>query len=853
VSEFILNSNISLATLRARSYKLLFYRLLALLAFLGAVASIAWFSWNNLLLIDGKSWEIFFPPAEFAVFFWWGILLAGYGWYRIARERNIYKKISYTNELADKVSVDIYFTEEMWLALKQAFKYATRLGAAEVDPLHLLAGCLTTSTGRRLFIRLGIDFKKLIGTLNTALASLARRKSGQPKMASASQSVILNAARLATERKFNQIEVTELLQILAKSESRVPEVLEELVVTPQAIENITIWFSLRRKLISDLNRVRQRAQWRPKRSLDRAYLAVATPYLGTVSRDLTMSAARGHLAPCIARNSEMKEIFRLFEGSGSGVVLIGESGVGKTSIIEGFAQAMVTEEVPKALQDKHLRILSLSHLLSGATAEEAGERLFRVIKEAVRAGNIVLGIENIQELMGASSGSGPLTLGDTLANAILKYHLQVIATCNTADWRAKVEGSFLGQSLQKVEVLELDSNRSIQAVEAYVPQLEFDHHVFFAYPAIETVVELSRRYFLERHLPEKAIKLADEVAVYVKEHQGKGATVTAEAVAQVVAGKVHIPLTQVSQEEKKKLLNLETILHQRIVGQDEAVTLVAQALRRARVNLRDQKRPVASFLFLGPTGVGKTELAKVVTSEYFGGEDKMVRLDMSEYQTAESAYRLVGNPAGSDKMGLLTEAVRQNPYNLLLLDEIEKAHPDILNIFLQLLDDGRLTDATGRTVDFTNCIIIATSNAGTQYIQQRLTAGDTKEAIKKALLESKLQEYFRPEFLNRFDGIVVFKPLNKNDVEKVTELLLGKLAKGLESKGIHLQASPAAIKELASKGFDPLFGARPLRRVIQENVDGALANYLLQGKLTRRDIVVLEPGGVVRVQKAEKL
>ncbi|MBI5733882.1 MAG: ATP-dependent Clp protease ATP-binding subunit, partial [Candidatus Kerfeldbacteria bacterium] len=302
-----------------------------------------------------------------------------------------------------------------------------------------------------------------------------------------------------------------------------------------------------------------------------------------------------------------------------------------------------------------------------------------------------------------------------------------------------------------------------------------------------------------------------------------------------------------------KLLNLEKILQQRIVGQAEAVKLVAEALRRARVNLRDQKRPVASFLFLGPTGVGKTELAKVVASEYFGGEDKMIRLDMSEYQTVESLHRLLGAPVRGREHGLLTESVRRQPYSLLLLDEIEKAHPDVLNVFLQVLDDGRATDATGRTVDFTNTIIMATSNAGTQFIEESLQNQVPLEYIRRTLMESGLKQYFRPELLNRFDAIVVFKPLTLLEIEKVTGLLLGKLATELEAKGIHLQASTAAIKELAAKGFDPLYGARPLRRAIQDNVDSALAKYLLTGKLSRRDVVVLEPGGEIRVEKARKL
>jgi ATP-dependent Clp protease ATP-binding subunit ClpC len=294
---------------------------------------------------------------------------------------------------------------------------------------------------------------------------------------------------------------------------------------------------------------------------------------------------------------------------------------------------------------------------------------------------------------------------------------------------------------------------------------------------------------------------------------------------------------------------LEDEIHERIVNQEEAVNLVAAALRRARTELRDEDRPIVNLLFLGPTGVGKTELAKTVAITYFGNDHDMVRLDMSEYQEKNSVERLLGsvNNAGG---GLLTEGIKRNPYTVLLLDEIEKAHADILNIFLQVMDDGRLTDWSGQTVDFTNAIIIATSNAGTQYIQDQLRQGTRLTTIKEALLTSELKGTFRPEFLNRFDNIVVFKPLSPEHIEAVAGLMVRKSQQRLLQKGIHLEVTPAALKELAQIGYDPLFGARPMRRVIQEKVDDALARFLLSGRISRRDVVILEPGGEIRVKKA---
>lgn len=848
--EFIWQSSYAVSDFVLRKLRLFVYRLVAFVALSVALGSFVVFALRSLPEFFNLSWQIFFEPAPAHKFFWAAVLLLMYAWYRFEREQTWYPELP---EVAELIEVEKYLAEEVWRVIEKAYRYAQKLRHSQVDPLHLLAAALAYPTGQRVFSRLGVSVDKLLTTLRNALAMVARGP--LPILSPASQAVLKTAGRLALARKARHIEANELLTALAKSESRVQAVLEELAIPPQAIENITTWFALRRKLRYDMRRRSRRASARPKHALDRAYLAVATPFLNRFSRDLTVLAAKGYLHPCVGRQAELEEMFRIIEGGRESVMLIGEPGVGKSSMLDGLAQAMVAEEVPRVLQDKHLLALSLPQLLSGATASQASERLLHVVMEALRARNIVLVIEHLDQLVALpGSDKGGLTLGEVLVGAMAKYRLIVVGTTTKTDWQKTVSGTLLGQAFQPVEVPELDDNRAIQVLESQAPLLEAEHNVYFTYGALEAAVQLSRRYLPERYLPEKAIKIIEEVAVFVAERRAAFAAVFAEDVSQVVADKVHIPLTQVTQSERQKLLKLEQILHERIVGQTEAVGLVAKALRRARVNLRDQKRPIASFLFLGPTGVGKTELAKVVAAEYFGGEDRMIRLDMSEYQTSESLYRLIGAPAGvGEATGLLTEAVRRHPYALILLDEIEKAHPNILNVFLQLLDDGRLTDASGRTIDFTNCIIIATSNAGTTFIQDSLGAGVALDKIRQQLMEKELRPYFRPELLNRFDGVVVFKPLSPEHVEQVAGLLLNKMAKNLEVKGIHLKASAEAVKELAHKGFDPLFGARPLRRVIQEDVDNALATYLLSGKLARRDVVVLEPGGVVRVEKAEKL
>ncbi|MBI5467487.1 MAG: ATP-dependent Clp protease ATP-binding subunit, partial [Candidatus Kerfeldbacteria bacterium] len=398
-------------------------------------------------------------------------------------------------------------------------------------------------------------------------------------------------------------------------------------------------------------------------------------------------------------------------------------------------------------------------------------------------------------------------------------------------------------------------DEALVVLESRVGPLEARHNVFFTYDAIDRAIELARRYLHQRTLPGSALEVLEQAAVLAKKERGQKTLVMPEDVATIVSEEGHVKATAVTSQEQAKLLNLEQEMHQRVVGQDEAITAVANALRRARAELRDNKRPIANLLFLGPTGVGKTELAKTVAAVYFGSEEVMIRLDMSEYQDISSIHRLIGAPPGyaGTTNGFLTEAVRARPFSLVLLDELEKAHPDVLNIFLQVMDDGRLTDGSGRTIDFTNVIIIATSNAGTQHIQNRMRDGAGVETIKSELMSSELQQYFRPEFLNRFDSIVVFTPLSPIQVSKIVGLMIAEIANRLAARGITFRASAEAISELALSGFDPLYGARPLRRMVQEKVDNALAQFLLQGKLGRRDVAVLEPGGTIRVEQAREL
>jgi len=461
-------------------------------------------------------------------------------------------------------------------------------------------------------------------------------------------------------------------------------------------------------------------------------------------------------------------------------------------------------------------------------------------------------------MVGITAGrEGSIDLADVLSQALSKNNILCLATTTPPEYKKYIEEkSSLDRVLEKIDVAEVNGNEAIQILESKANSIEYRHQIYFSYDAIEQAVVLADRYLHDRFLPEKAVQIMEEVATRAREQKGKRSLITGNDVAQIISGKTNIPLAEITKEESEKLLNLEDKIHERMIDQEEAVSMVATSLRRARAEMRDMKRPIVNLLFLGPTGVGKTELAKTVAAVYFGNEKNMIRLDMSEYQEQSSLGRLIGAApgfAGSNTGGYLTEAVRKNPFSLILLDEIEKAHPDILNVFLQVLDDGRLTDSSGRTIDFTSSIIIATSNAGTKIIQDLVKQNIPIEQIRQQLMDGELNKYFRPEFLNRFDGIIVFKPLAMADVEKIAKLMLNKIAKDLEIRGIKLEVAPEALSYLAQAGFDPEFGARPLRRVIQQKVQDQLANYILQGAVGRRDTVRLGAAGGIEIIKARQL
>lgn len=812
--------------------------------------------------------------------FWLSIITDMYLFYRLDKESTLVGKVE--KRKFDE-SVNIFLGSDPWKeinsmqnlkriniasvfkvssikAIEEAWKLSVKFKHPQTRPVHILASLLFFSKIDLIFARLSINIENLAKKISRLLNRqefLEFERGNNPMLSVDFKKILFNAYMEAYKAREAQVSVVDLLLAIVKEDNSAQEILFDLKADLDKIKNVVEWIRVNEMLIKGQRHFRKSAIFKPKGGMDRAMTAVATPVLDHFSQDLTLLAKFGYLEPCIGREKEIEEIFRSIEASRQSVILSGDSGVGKSAIINGIARLMVEEDVPEIIKDKRLVNLSVARLVSGATPAEAQGRLMHIMDEIRRSGNIVLFIRDIQDIIGITSGSKEsLDLSEVLVSEVSKGAFFCFATTSSVDYTSYIENSAIGDAMQRIEILEPELNEAIQILEAKTAMIEYQNSVYFSYDAIEQAVKLSGRYIHDRFLPEKAIKIIEQAAVYVFKNKGAKSVVLGEDIAKLISEKVNIPLTNVTEKESEKLLKLEQEIHKRIVGQTEAVKMVSSALRRARVELRNLKRPIANFLFLGPTGVGKTELSKTVAEVYFGSEENMVRVDMSEYQESASINRLIGSPPGQGGIGTagyLTEAVRKSPFTLILLDEIEKAHSDILNVFLQLMDDGRLTDGLGRTVDFTNVILIATSNAGTKFIQEKIKENWSVEDIKKQILENEIKKFFRPEFINRFDGVVVFKPLEMVDVIAIARLLIKRVIKMLKTKGINLQITEEAIVDLATQGFDPQYGARPLRRVIQEKVNDYLASYLLKGKIKRRDVVVLEKGGKINIIKAERL
>lgn len=636
-----------------------------------------------------------------------------------------------------------------------------------------------------------------------------------------------------------------------------------------------------------------------------------TPTLDSLARDLTVSAREGRLDPVIGRSKEIQRVIEvLSRRTKNNPVLIGEPGVGKTAIAEGLAQQIVNNEVPEILRDKRVMTLDMGTVVAGTKYRgEFEDRLKKVMDEIRQAGNIILFIDELHTLIGAGGAEGAIDASNILKPSLARGELQCIGATTIDEYRKYIEkDAALERRFQPITVDQPSVDESIQILQGLRDRYEAHHRVSISDEAILEAVKLSDRYITDRFLPDKAIDVIDEAGSKVrlrsfttppnlkelelkleevrkekdaavqsqefekaaslrdseqrlreqledtkrqwKEKQGKeNSEVTIEDIANVVSSWTNIPVTKLAQTEADKLLNMESVLHKRVIGQEEAVVAVSKAVRRARAGLKDPKRPIGSFIFLGPTGVGKTELARALAETIFGDEDAMIRIDMSEYMEKHATSRLVGAPpgyVGYDEGGQLTEKVRRKPYSVILLDEIEKAHPDVFNILLQVLEDGRLTDSKGRTVDFRNTLVIMTSNVGAsalktnKYVGFNINDGAKDYQDMKGKVMEELKKAFRPEFLNRIDETIVFHSLEKKHIKEIVHLMVNSLTKRLKEQEIELELSDAAIDKIADEGFDPEYGARPLRRAIQKQIEDRLSEELLKGTVEKGQKVVLD-------------
>ena len=808
------------------------------------------------------------------------------------------------------------FTPRAEEALRLAQEAAEEMGHGYVGSEHLLLGLMREEEGiaHRVMTEYGLTDEMICSilqrTVGTGLAGAAPSQGLTPRAKSVvelavSESIRTNCTYIGTEHL--------LMGILREGNNMALRVLRTVGVDPRKM-----YASVVKKLNESPRTVTSGAATPNKEEGKKGKT------LSEFTRDLNEAAREGKLDPVIGREQEVQRVIQILSRrTKNNPVLIGEPGVGKTAIAEGLAQRIVSADVPEELLDKKILSLDLSGMVAGTKYRgEFEERIKNTLAEVKQAGNVILFIDELHTIVGAGSAEGAVDAANIIKPALGRGEIRVIGATTLDEYRKYIEkDAALERRFQPVTVGEPTAETSVEILKGLRDKYEAHHKLTITDEAIEAAVMLSSRYINDRFLPDKAIDLMDEAASQVRmkaesaspdlksleekiaalhrekaeaiaaqdfekaaqlrdieknyteqveierdkwhrQMQQNRGSVTADDIAAVVAGWTGIPVTRLTEDEGQRLLRLEDTLHERVVGQDEAVTAVAKAIRRGRVGLKDPKRPIGSFLFLGPTGVGKTELCKTLAEAMFGDENAMIRIDMSEYMEKHTVSRLIGSPpgyVGHEEGGQLTEKVRRKPYSVVLFDEIEKAHEDVWNILLQILEDGIVTDSQGRRVDFKNTVIVMTSNVGAKNITAADTArlgfdGGEQEndeakrfaRIREAVM-AELKRTFRPEFLNRIDETIVFRQLDEEDIRKIARRMLEVTGGRMAQQGITLQADDDAVAALAKDGFDAQYGARPLRRAIQNTVEDAVAELMLEGKLLGGDTahVRLKDGKVV--------
>ncbi len=799
------------------------------------------------------------------------------------------------------------FTEKARIAINKAHDAACELGHGYIGSEHLLLGIISegSGVGAKILENAGARKEILLERIKELMGANPPLGKGTELALTPRSKRILEIAAMEARNMGHHYIGTEhiLIGIIKDGDGVGANILASCGVDFNTIYNDIL--SSTEQSYTDNKQPQRRSGKNEK-----------TPTLDQFGRDLTKLAEENKFDPVIGRDAEIARVIQILSRrTKNNPCLIGEPGVGKTAVAEGLAQKIASGDVPELLKNKRLVTMDLSSMVAGAKYRgEFEDRLKKAIDEVKAAGNVILFIDEMHTIVGAGSAEGAIDASNILKPSLARGELQLIGATTLNEYRKYIEkDAALERRFQPVTVGEPSMEETIEILKGLRDKYEAHHSIKIDDSAIDAAVKLSERYITDRFLPDKAIDLMDEAAskkrlsaltapdnvknlekeaeevrkekqeaiisqnfekaaelrdrekeIEVELEKGKNVwkdnnksnelVICDSDIADIIAEWTHIPVAKVREEEGERLKKLEEILHNRVVGQEEAVSAVSRAIRRGRAGLKDPKRPTGSFLFLGPTGVGKTELSKALAEAMFGSEDAMIRVDMSEYMEKHSVSKFVGSPpgyVGYDEGGQLTERIRRQPYSVILFDEIEKAHPDVFNIMLQVLDDGILTDAQGRRVDFRNTVIIMTSNLGAKDILNtggtkmgfgtQESTGDENAAIREKVME-KVKQAFKPEFLNRIDEIIVFERLGEEDIKKIAEIMLSGLKKRLAANGITAEFTQAAITEIAKAGFDPVYGARPLRRAIQNKIEDMLSEKIIEGSIGSTVTVDAENG-----------
>lgn len=785
------------------------------------------------------------------------------------------------------------FTQKANTALNLALSSAQELGHTYVGTEHILLGLIKEGSGVASVVltECGLDeqtlFNLIADSIGKGSLTILTPDDFTPRTKRVMQMAVINSAKMG----HNYVGTEHLLiSILSERDSFAVRFLHELSVNPTTV------ITAIKSSLSDENNANDEYNYGDTKNASKMK-SDDTKVLSSFGRDLTKAAKDGEIDPVIGREGEIARVIQILSRrTKNNPVLIGEPGVGKTAVAEGLAVKIAEGDVPEHLKTKRVFSLDLTSMIAGTKYRgDFEDRIKNVIEEVKKSDDIILFIDELHTIIGAGSAEGSADAANILKPSLARGDFQVIGATTLDEYRKHIEkDAALERRFQPVQVDEPSKEDAVKILKGLRDRYEAHHKIKISDEAIESAVELSSRYIADRYLPDKAIDLIDEASSKVRlsnltapsgikdieekieqlekekasavneqdfEHaaairdeqkslkteledmkkdwaeQSKGVSgvVTKEDIAKIVSDWTKIPVVELTKQESLRLLNMEEELHRRVIGQNEAVKAVAKAIRRGRAGIKDPNRPMGSFIFLGPTGVGKTELCKALASSMFGDENAMLRLDMSEYMEKHTVSRLVGSPpgyVGYDEGGQLTEKVRRKPYSVVLFDEIEKAHPDVFNMLLQILEDGRLTDSQGRTVDFKNTVIIMTSNIGARLIvEKQKTLGFATDSCEneniRTLVINELKKVFRPEFLNRVDDTIVFTKLSKDEIKEIAKLMLENLSKRLSSMGIELTFTDCAIEKIADEGFDDTYGARPLRRAIVTNIEDKLSEKLL--------------------------